>query len=114
MSGGLSGYHRARLRSANLLNTQKSISDSLIGAQTQNNAYKANLANAKMQLGNQYAQRMQQSRMFNEEMLAKAHAARQQGKQMGMYNFDNKQQSYHADDFRRRQFNEMMALYKQQ
>lgn len=114
MSGGLSGYHRARLRSANLLNTQKSISDSLIGAQTQNNAYKANLANAKMQLGNQYAQRMQQSRMFNEEMLAKAHAARQQGKQMGIYNFDNKQQSYHADDFRRRQFNEMMALYKQQ
>jgi len=47
-----------------------------MNAQMQNNQYRANLANAKMQLGSQYAQRMQQSRMFNEEMLAKAHAAR--------------------------------------
>lgn len=114
MSGGLSGYQRARLRNANLLNTQKSISDSLISAQTQNNAYKANLANAKMQLGNQYAQRMQQSRMFNEEMLAKAHAARQQGKQMGMYNFLNQLQSYYANEFKRRQFNDTIGLYRQQ
>ena len=113
MSGGLSGYQRARLRNANLLNTQKSISDSLIGAQTQNNAYKANLANAKMQLGNQYAQRMQQSRMFNEEMLAKAHAARQQGKQMGIYNFLNQLQSFYANEFKRRQFNDTMDLYRQ-
>lgn len=113
MSGGLSGYQRARLRNANLLNTQKSISDSLIGAQTQNNAYKANLANAEMQLGNQDAQRMQQSRMFNEEMLAKAHASKQQGKQMGIYNFLNQLQSFYANEFKRRQFNDTMDLYRQ-
>ena len=66
-----------------------------------------------MQLGNQYAQRMQQSRMFNEEMLAKAHAARQQGKQMGIYNFLNQLQSFYANEFKRRQFNDTMDLYRQ-
>lgn len=114
MSGGLSGYQRSRARTANLLNTQKSISDTLMNAQMQNNQYRANLANAKMQLGSQYAQRMQQARMFNEEMLAKAHAARQQGKQMGIYNFLNQLQSYYANEFKRRQFNDTMDLYRQQ
>ena len=114
MSGGLSGYQRSQLRAANLLNTQKSISDTLMNAQMQNNQYRANLANAKMQLGSQYAQRMQQARMFNEEMLAKAHAARQQGKQMGIYNFLNQLQSYYANEFKRRQFNDTMDLYRQQ
>lgn len=113
-SGGLSGYQRSRLRTANLYNTQKNISDTLMNAQMQNNQYRANLANAKMQLGSQYAQRMQQSRMFNEEMLAKAHAARQQGKQMGMFNFLNQLQSYYANEFKRRQFNDTMDLYRQQ
>lgn len=113
-SGGLSGYQRSRLRTANLYNTQKNISDTLMNAQMQNNQYRANLANAKMQLGSQYAQRMQQARMFNEEMLAKAHAARQQGKQMGMFNFLNQLQSYYANEFKRRQFNDTMDLYRQQ
>lgn len=113
-SGGLSGYQRSRLRIANLYNTQKNISDTLMNAQMQNNQYRANLANAKMQLGSQYAQRMQQARMFNEEMLAKAHAARQQGKQMGMFNFLNQLQSYYANEFKRRQFNDTMDLYRQQ
>lgn len=114
MSGGLSGYQRARLRSSNLLNTQNSISNMLMNAQAQNNQYKATLANAKMQLGNQTAQRMQQSNMFREEMAAKSHAARQQGKQMGIYNFLNQLQGYYANEFKRRQFNETMDLYRQQ
>lgn len=113
-SGGLSGYQRSVLRSSNLRNTQKSISDALIGVQAQNNQYRAQLANAKMQLGSQQAQRRQQANMFNEEMLAKAHAARQQGMQMGIYNFLNQLQGYYANEFKRRQFNDTMDLYRQQ
>jgi hypothetical protein len=43
---------------------------------------------------------------------SKAHAARQQGMQMGIYNMLNNLQQYYANDFKRRQFNDTMKLYR--
>lgn len=111
---GLSGYQRAKVRSANLANTQKAISDAAINIQGQNNQYASALSNMEAQLGTQAAQRDLQGRMFDMERLDKAHAARQQGKQMGIYNFLNQLQSYYANEFKRRQFNDTMDLYRQQ
>ena len=111
---GLSGYQRAKVRLANLANTQKAISDAAINIQGQNNQYASALSNMEAQLGTQAAQRDLQGRMFDMERLDKAHAARQQGKQMGIYNFLNQLQSYYANEFKRRQFNDTMDLYRQQ
>lgn len=111
---GLSGYQRAKVRLANLANTQKAISDAAINIQGQNNQYASALSNMEAQLGTQAAQRDLQGRMFDMERLDKAHAARQQGKQMGIYNFLNQLQGYYANEFKRRQFNDTMDLYKQQ
>ena len=111
---GLSGYQRAKVRLANLANTQKAISDAAINIQGQNNQYASALSNMEAQLGTQAAQRDLQGRMFDMERLDKAHAARQQGKQMGIYNFLNQLQGYYANEFKRRQFNDTMGLYRQQ
>lgn len=111
---GLSGYQRAKVRLANLANTQKAISDAAINIQGQNNQYASALSNMEAQLGTQAAQRDLQGRMFDMERLDKAHAARQQGKQMGIYNFLNQLHGYYANEFKRRQFNDTMDLYRQQ
>jgi len=74
---GLSGYQRAKVRLANLANTQKAISDAAINIQGQNNQYASALSNMEAQLGTQAAQRDLQGRIFDMERLDKAHAARQ-------------------------------------
>lgn len=112
--GGLSTGQKARYKTQNLLNTQRNIAGLLTNAQMQNNQYRTQLANAKMSLGAQRAQRAMQAYMFDEEMTAKAHASRQQGKQMGIYNALNQLQGYYANEFKRRQFNDTMDLYRQQ
>lgn len=112
-SGGLGGGQRARIRSANLAGTQRSMADALINIQNQNNQYTSQLASAKMNLGAQRAQRQQQANQYRSEMLARAHGARQQGIQTGISNLVAQIQNYYANDFKRRQFNETMDLYRQ-
>lgn len=112
-SGGLGGGQRARIRSANLASTQRSIADAMINIQAQNNQYRSQLASAKMNLGAQRAQRQQAANQYRSEMLARAHGAKQQGIQTGISNLVAQIQNYYANDFKRRQFNETMDLYRQ-
>lgn len=113
-SGGLSAGQRAAARIAAMTNTQQSAANALLQAQQQNNAYKANWAQMALNTGAQDAQRRMAANQFNEEYFAKSHAARQQGMQMGIYNLVNQMQNYYANDFKRRQFNDTMALYRDQ
>ena len=53
-----------------------------------------------------------QAYQWDEDMYAKAHAARQQGMQMGMRNMVDQLNNYYANEFKRKQFNETMSLYK--
>lgn len=112
-SGGLSGGQRARMRAANLATTQRNIADLLSNIQAQNNQYRSQFANAQMQLGTQQAQRRQQANQFRADMTARAHAARQQGIQMGWQNLLSQIQGFYANEFKRRQFNDTMDLYRQ-
>lgn len=112
-SGGLSGGQRARMRAANLATTQRNIADLLSNVQAQNNQYRSQFANAQMQLGTQQAQRRQQANQFRADMTARAHAARQQGIQMGWQNLLSQIQGFYANEFKRRQFNDTMDLYRQ-
>lgn len=113
-SGGLGGGQRALARMAAMNNTQLNTAKLLAGAQEQNNAYKAQSANASLNAGNADAQRRMQSNQWDLDYYSKAHAARQQGMQMGIYNMMNQLQQYYANDFKRRQFNDTMDLYRQQ
>jgi len=112
VSGGLSAAQRAAARSSNLYNTQRNIADLLTNVQAQNNAYKAQLANAKLQLGYQDAQRRQTANQFDLDYYSKAHAAREKYRQTGVSNFLSQLQGYYANEFKRTQFNDMMRQYK--
>lgn len=113
-SGGLSGGQRALARMAAMNNTQLNTAKMLAAVQDQNNAYRAQAAQAALNAGSQTAQRRMAAKQFDLDYYSKAHAAQQQGKQMGMYNALNALQQYYANDFKRRQFNDTMNLYKQQ
>jgi len=60
------------------------------------------------------AQNRMAANQFDENYFAKSHASRQQGLQMGLYNLINSVQNYYANDFKRRQFNDTMDLYRSQ
>lgn len=113
-AGGLGSGQKMLARIAQQGLTQNAWAKSLADTQAYNNAQKMAVQNAKLQTGYQDATRRQQANAFNEEYTAKSHAARQQGMQMGIYNFLNQLQGYYANEFKRRQFNDTMDLYRQQ
>ena len=110
-SGGLSGGQRTLARLSALNQTQQNTAKLLQAAQEQNNAYRANYAQAALNAGQADRQAMQQASQFDLDYYSKAHAARQQGMQMGMQNFLAQLQNYYANEFKRRQFNKMYGLY---
>nr|DAS01547.1 MAG TPA: hypothetical protein [Caudoviricetes sp.] len=63
-------------------------------------------------LGNALAQRRQQANQYNTEYAASAHAARQQGMQMGLRNFMDYIQQYAANEYKRKTGNGMLSLYQ--
>jgi hypothetical protein len=66
----------------------------------QNNNYFADYAKTALAAGAANAQRAMQANMYDEEMYAKAHAARQQGMQMGMRNMIDSVGSYWQNAFK--------------
>jgi hypothetical protein len=82
------------------------------GVQEKNNQYKSQYANALYSAGAADAQRRQAANEYAENYYAQAHAAKQQGKQMAMYNFLNQLNQYYSNEFKRNQFNQMMGMYK--
>lgn len=113
-SGGLSSGQRAASKIAAMSQTQANMANMLTNNQIQNNAYKSNWAEKALATGAQDAQARMAAKQFDENYFAKSHAARQQGLQMGLYNLINSVQNYYANDFKRRQFNETMNLYRSQ
>ena len=113
-SGGLSGGQRNRTKAANLATTQRSLADAYIAGQAQNNQYRQSFDQARLNVGQAARAAQMDANKFKEQYTAAAHNARQQGMQMGIYNFINQLQSYYANEFKRRQFNDTMDLYKQQ
>lgn len=112
IAGGLSGAQRAAARLANLNTTQSNISNLLSSVQQQNNAYRANYAQAAINAGQASRQARMQANQWDLDMYAKAHAARNKGMQTGIANMLAQIQQYQANEFKRRQFNDTMALYK--
>lgn len=112
MSGGLTTGQRTLQRLASTTNTQRAIANALANIQIQNNNYASDYAKTALATGAANAQRAMQANMYDEEMYAKAHAARQQGMQMGTWNMLNQLQQYWTNEFKRQQFDDTMSLYR--
>lgn len=113
-SDGLGVGQRPLSRLAVLNTTQNNISNALSSIQQQNNSYLSDYAKTTLQAGANNAKMKMAADQYDLDYYSKAHAARQQGIQTGIYNMLNNLQQYYANDFKRRQFNDMMGLYKQQ
>lgn len=112
IAGGLSGGQRTGARLANLNTTQNNISKLLQNIQQQNNAYKANYAQAAINAGQASRQARMAANQWDLDYYSKAHAARNKGMQVGIANMLAQIQQYQANEFKRRQFNDTMDLYR--
>ena len=112
IAGGLSGSQRTAARLANLNTTQNNIANALSNIQQQNNAYKSNYAQAALNAGQQNRQARMSANQWDLDYYSKAHAARNRGMQTGIANMLAQIQQYQANEFKRRQFNETMGLYR--
>ena len=112
-AGGLSGAQKYLANVAAGLSTQRELADTIQKAQEVNNQYRGKWAESAANLGAQYASRKQQANQYNTEYASMAHAARQQGMQMGLRNFMDYIQQYAANEYKRRTGNGMLGLYQQ-
>lgn len=112
-SGGLTGAQKYLANVASGIGLQRNYASVIDAANQLNNQYKGEWANAALQVGSQNAQRMQNSNQYRDEAYAKAHGARTQMEQMGMFNMLNAIQQFYANEFKRHQFERTMGLYDQ-
>lgn len=112
-AGGLSGAQKYLANVAAGNSTQQNIADTIQKAQEINNQYRSRWAEMAGNLGSQVAQRRQQANQYNTEYASQAHAARQQGMQMGLRNFMDYIQQYAANEYKRKTGNGMLSLYQQ-
>ena len=112
-AGGLSGAQKYLANVAAGSATQQNIADTIQKAQEMNNQYRSRWAEMAANLGSQTAQRRQQANQYNTEYASQAHAARQQGMQMGLRNFLDYIQQYAANEYKRKTGNGMLGLYQQ-
>lgn len=112
-AGGQLGAQKYLANVASGLATQKQIAEELSKSQLQNNQYKTAYAQSLLNTGNQQAVRRQSANQYNTEYAASAHAAKQQGMQMGIRNFMDYLQQYSANEYKRRTGNGMLSLYQQ-
>ena len=82
--------------------------------QMRQNGLSAQAANAAIQAGQNAAQRQQQAYQWDEDMVAKAHAARENMLETSAYDRQNALNSFIANLFKRQQFDQTMGLYKEQ
>lgn len=112
-SGGLTGGQKMLMKLGNYENLRKHLAQTWQKIQEANNAYKSKYAEEALRYGAVDADNRMKAHQYDEEMFAKAHAAKLQGKQMGMRNFMDYLNHLSADNSQLKQFNAMWDLYNQ-
>lgn len=112
-AGGLSGAQKYLANVAMVNNSQVAKANALANIQQQNNAYTSAAAQAYLASGAQEAGNRIQTNQWDLDYYSKAHAARQQGMQMGLYNSLNNLQQYIANANKLAMFGNMYKLYAQ-
>lgn len=111
-SGGLSAGQKmlGAMGLANL--TQQNMQRALFEHQGRENALRAQAAKEALQAGNQSATRQQQAYQWDEDMLAKAHAARLNMWETSAYDRQNALTQYFKNRWEKNQFDRTMGLYE--
>ena len=112
--GGLTSGQRGAGRIALALGTMANNAKALSDIELQNIQLAQQAAQAKINAGDAYAKRKMAASAQDYDNYASAHASRQQGMQVGLRNFMEYLNSYMANEYKRRQGNNMLDLYQQQ
>ena len=110
LTSGQRGAGRVALALGTMANTAKAMND----VEMQNIQLAQQAAQAKMNAGDAYAKRKMAANAQDYDNYASAHSARQQGMQVGLRNFMDYLNSYMANEYKRKQGNNMLDLYQQQ
>ena len=111
-SGGLSAGQKMLGYMGLANNTQQNNATALFNSQERQNALRAQAANAALQAGQNTATRQQQAYQWDEDMLARAHAARLNLQETSAYDRQNALESFFHNRFKKNQFDRMMDLYQ--
>ena len=112
-SGGLTGAQKYLANVASGIGLQRNYASVIDAANQLNNQYRGEWANMASNIGTQNAQRLQNSNQYRDEAYARAHGARTQMEQVGMFNMLNAIQQFYANEFKRHQFERTIGLYDQ-
>lgn len=112
--GGLTSGQRGAGRIALALGTMANSAKALSDIELQNIQLAQQAAQAKINAGDAYAKRRMLASERDYENYASAHAARQQGMQVGLRNFMDYLNSYMSNEYKRKQGINMLDLYQQQ
>lgn len=112
-NGALSSAQRSFMDSVNSMNTRLGRMQALQNIQNMRNQFNQYSSNLLNQMGTSLMSAKQQADMFNEQMLAKAHASKIQGEDMAKRNIMDYITQYYKNDWERRQFDKMYNLYAQ-
>lgn len=110
-AGGLSGAQKAYANIATGIGTQRNIADLGANIQAQNNQYKTNYYSTMMNAGQADRQALMAANQHDLDYFSKAHAAKMQMSQMGIYNMLNALQTGYANQFKRNTFDRTYDLY---
>ena len=112
-AGGLSGAQKAFANVATGIGTQRNIADLGANIQAQNNQYKTNYYSTLLNAGQADRAARIGANQYDLDYFSKAHNAKLQMSQMGIYNMLNALQQGYANAFKRKQFNKVYDLYAQ-
>ena len=98
-------------RVAQAANTQTAIGDIMAKLNEQQNALKSQYASSLLSTGQADRDAAMNSARWDLDYYSKAHAAKQQGQQMGLYNFLNNLNQTYANAFKYNTYNRMYNLY---
>lgn len=113
-SGGLSSSQKLAANIALTSNSQSNIAKTMFDYYKQLNDIKAKTAQLKLGEGQHAAKMMQNAAQWDLDYYSKAHAARQDMMNMGLYNTIGSLRQLVADADKRRRFDQMMDLYYQE
>ena len=113
-SGGLSAGQKMLAYMGMLNQTQQNNANAMFDAQKLNNEYRGQAAKIKLATGENSATRQSEAYRWDEDMLAKAHAARLNLWETSQYDRQNALESFFHNRFKKNQFDRTMNLYESQ
>lgn len=111
-SGGLSAGQKMLAYMGMLNQTQQNNANAMFDSQKLNNEYAGQAAKIKLATGENSATRQSEAYRWDEDMLAKAHAARLNLWETSQYDRQNALESFFHNRFKKNQFDRMMDLYQ--